>query len=146
MVRATSLAKAAISIASTPSEINSPAPDPTMPTPRTRSVAGSMTSLVKPSIRSMVTARPEAPQGNFAVRFAPDRNQYSVENFFPFFHIRTVEAHANSVGFLFHSCHRSVEHDGIENRFHTFVERKNQIAVSARQEAAGHFNHGDFRA
>ena len=44
-----SAAVAPISIASTPSAISSPASVPTMPTPRMRSVSGSMTSLVTPS-------------------------------------------------------------------------------------------------
>src|SRR5581483_5260783 len=66
IVSATSFARAAISIASVPSAINSPAPAPTMPTPSTRSLAGSRMSLVMPSVRSRVRARPEAAQGNFA--------------------------------------------------------------------------------
>ena len=37
-----------------------------MPTPRMRSVSGSMISLVKPSGRSKDNARPEAAQGNLA--------------------------------------------------------------------------------
>ena len=45
MVSAMSFARAAISMASVPSAISSPAPAPTMPTPSTRSVAGSMTSF-----------------------------------------------------------------------------------------------------
>ncbi len=45
---------AAISIASTPSAISSPAPAPTIPTPSTRSVFGSRMSLVTPSVRSIV--------------------------------------------------------------------------------------------
>src|SRR5260221_14714496 len=64
----TSAAKAHISMASTPSAISSPAPAPTMPTPSTRSVFGSMSSLVRPSGRSSVTARPEAAHGNLAMR------------------------------------------------------------------------------
>ena len=67
MLRATSLANAAISTASTPSEISSPAPMPTIPMPSTRSVFGSTMSLVMPSVRSRVRARPEAAQGNFAI-------------------------------------------------------------------------------
>src|ERR1700679_65209 len=66
MVMPTSAARAHISMASTPSAINSPAPAPTMPTPRTRSVFGSMSNLVRPSGRSMVTGRPDAAQGNLA--------------------------------------------------------------------------------
>ena len=58
-----SAAVAPISTASTASAISSPAPGPTMPTPRTRSVFGSMTSLVTPSVRSSVIARPDAPHG-----------------------------------------------------------------------------------
>ena len=42
------------------------APVPTKPTPRTRSVSGSKISLVKPSVRSRVAARPEAAQGKRA--------------------------------------------------------------------------------
>ena len=57
-------AVAPISIASTPSAISSPAPEPTMPTPRMRSVSGSISSLVMPSTRSMAMARPDAGHGN----------------------------------------------------------------------------------
>ena len=46
-----------------PSAISSPAPDPTMPTPRTRSVSGSISILVMPSTRSIAIARPDAGQG-----------------------------------------------------------------------------------
>ena len=49
---------------STPSAISSPAPGPTMPTPRMRSVFGSSISLVMPSVRSSVIARPDAAHGN----------------------------------------------------------------------------------
>src|SRR6266571_1755890 len=66
IVNATSFASAPISIARTPSAISSPAPAPTMPTPSTRSLCGSRISLVMPSVRSRVIARPEAAQGNFA--------------------------------------------------------------------------------
>ena len=65
------VAVAPISIASTPSAISSPAPGPTMPTPRMRSVSGSRISFVRPSVRSSVIARPEAPHGNFATRHLP---------------------------------------------------------------------------
>ena len=46
--------------------MSSPAPLPTIPTPRMRSVPGSIRSLVSPSIRSSVMARPDAAHGNFA--------------------------------------------------------------------------------
>ena len=59
-------ATAAISMASTPSAINSPAPAPTIPTPNTRSVSGSMISLVRPSLRPNVVALPDARQGKRA--------------------------------------------------------------------------------
>ena len=65
MVIARSVATAAISIASMPSAIISPAPAPTMPTPSTRSVFGSKRILVRPSVRPIDVARPEAPHGNF---------------------------------------------------------------------------------
>ena len=58
-----SVASAAISTASTPSAISSPAPAPTMPTPRTRSVSGSMTSFVRPSGRSIATRAAERGPG-----------------------------------------------------------------------------------
>ena len=54
-------------MASVPSEISSPAPTPAIPTPRMRSVSGSMISFVKPSGRSSVVARPEAAHGYFAI-------------------------------------------------------------------------------
>ena len=62
-----SSAVAPISMASAPSEISSPAPDPTRPTPRIRPVFFSTISLVSPSGRSMLMARPLAPQGNLAM-------------------------------------------------------------------------------
>src|SRR5205807_8600129 len=55
--------EAAISTASTPSPINSPAPTPTIPTPSTHSLLGSTINLVNPSVRPSVRARPEAIQG-----------------------------------------------------------------------------------
>ena len=67
MVSLRSVAVAPISIASTPSAISSPAPGPTRPTPSTRSVSGSRISFVRPSVRSSVIARPDAPHGNFAI-------------------------------------------------------------------------------
>src|SRR6478752_3738650 len=80
MVNATSLASAAISIASTPSAIISPAPAPTMPTPSTRSVCGSSISFVIPSGRSRVIARPDAAQGNFATGEDPRRDRIGLES------------------------------------------------------------------
>ena len=52
-----------ISMATTASAISSPAPLPTMPQPSTRSVAGSMIHLVRPSVRPMAIARPLACHG-----------------------------------------------------------------------------------
>ena len=48
--------------------ISSPAPGPQMPTPRMRSVSGSMISLVMPSVRSKVSARPTRPTGTWPLR------------------------------------------------------------------------------
>ena len=73
-----------------PSAISSPAPTPTMPTPRMRSVSGSMMSFVRPSGRSSVVARPEAAQGYFATsigRFC----------FFASVSVRPVHASSGSV-------------------------------------------------
>ena len=66
MVTATSSTSAAVSTASVASAINSPAPGPTMPTPSTRPDEASATSLVRPSERPIVAARPEAAHWNFA--------------------------------------------------------------------------------
>ncbi len=65
MLSSTSRATAPISIASTLSAIISPAPAPTIPTPRTRFDSGSTSIFVSPSVRPMATARPLAAQGNF---------------------------------------------------------------------------------
>src|SRR5438309_2009709 len=66
IVAARSSTVSAVSTASAPSAISSPAPGPTMPTPRTRPVSPSATSLVSPSARPRVVARPEAAHWNFA--------------------------------------------------------------------------------
>src|SRR5215472_8450301 len=66
MVTARSSAVTAVSMASAASAISSPAPGPTMPTPITRLEAASTISLVSPSLRPMVAARPEAAHENFA--------------------------------------------------------------------------------
>src|SRR3954466_6172949 len=71
MVSFMSSAVAPISIASVPSAISSPAPEPTIPTPSTRAVFLSTTSLVRPSGRSTVIARLNAPHGNFGTRTPP---------------------------------------------------------------------------
>jgi len=65
---ARSRAVAPISMASTPSEISSPALVPTIPMPSTLSDSGSRMSFVNPSVRSKLTARPEAAQGNLVTR------------------------------------------------------------------------------
>ena len=62
---------APISMASTASVIRSPAPAPTMPQPRTRSVSGSISHLVSPSVRPRASARPLAAQGNWATSTRP---------------------------------------------------------------------------
>ena len=66
MVSARSSRVTALSMASAASAISSPAPGPTIPAPMTRPDAASTTSLVSPSLRPMVAARPEAAHGNFA--------------------------------------------------------------------------------
>ena len=66
MVWPMSLASQPISMARASSAIRSPACTPTMPAPMMRSLASSKMSLVKPSVRPMPTARPEAAHGNFA--------------------------------------------------------------------------------
>src|SRR5206468_11695847 len=71
MVTARSSAVTAVSMASAASAISSPAPGPVMPTPSTRPVAGSTMSLVSPSLRPIVAARPAAAQENFAPLTAP---------------------------------------------------------------------------
>src|SRR5882724_1315053 len=236
MVIAMSLARAAISTARTPSAISSPAPAPTMPTPSTRSLCGSRISLVIPSVRSRVIARPEAAQGNFAtlilrlslgeatpgnfgigknnrgngtwlkcnfvtcdrfdcgapfmrslvrqhglpghvadgvdhriirlqllvyldepawadprlsffkprnlgVRFASHGDQNLVENSFALLDLRPIEGDANSARFFLYRSDRSVQEDGFEALFHALVQRKNEIAVRARQQSRQHLNH-----
>src|SRR5258705_5806148 len=59
MVSARSSASNAVSIASAPSAISSPAPGPVMPTPRIRPDSGSASSFVTPSDRPSVVARPD---------------------------------------------------------------------------------------
>src|SRR5919197_1516060 len=66
MVAATSSAVRPHSTASVPSAISSPAPGPTIPTPSSRPDSGSAMSLVRPSARPSVAARPEAAHWNFA--------------------------------------------------------------------------------
>src|SRR6266850_335049 len=66
MVSATSSASKAVSTASAPSPMSSPAPGPTIPTPSTRPVSGSTISLVRPSLRPSVAARPDAAHWNLA--------------------------------------------------------------------------------
>jgi len=67
MVSAMSSASRPASIARTASASNSPALTPTIPAPSTRFVPGSRISFVRPSERPMLSARPEAAQGNPAV-------------------------------------------------------------------------------
>ena len=69
----TSNAVAPISMATTPCEISSPAPGPTIPIPNTRFDSGSTINLVSPSLRCSVLARPDADQGKratFTSRFS----------------------------------------------------------------------------
>ena len=66
IVAARSSASAAVSTASAPSAISSPAPGPTTPTPSTRPDSGSTISLVSPSERPRVAARPDAAHGKRA--------------------------------------------------------------------------------
>src|SRR5436853_265534 len=85
--------------------MSSPAPWPTMPTPRTRSVSGSMISFVTPSGLSNVSARPEAPHGIFqpkiiAIRRAPNGHEHAIVHFFFFNLIGTFgnDAHFFTLG------------------------------------------------
>src|SRR5207247_1006161 len=68
IVSARSSASSAASTASAASAISSPAPGPAMPAPSSRPDSGSTTSLVTPSLRPSVAARPDAAHWNFATR------------------------------------------------------------------------------
>jgi hypothetical protein len=64
-----SSALAPISIASAASAIRSPAFAPTMPAPKSRPLASSNGSLVRPSGRAMLSARPDAAQGKLPLPY-----------------------------------------------------------------------------
>jgi len=64
MLHPMSDATAPISIASTPSATNSPAPTPAVLAPSTRSVSGVRINFVTTSLRNSVVALPDGPHGN----------------------------------------------------------------------------------
>src|SRR5882672_7845750 len=67
IVAARSSTVIAVSTASAPSAMSSPAPGPTIPTPSTRPVSGSARIFVRPSLRPSVRARPEAAHSRLAI-------------------------------------------------------------------------------
>ena len=87
IVKLKSSASAPISIANTASDIKSPAPEPTIPTPRTLLLSGENNIFVFPFVEPTADARPLAAQGN---------SPFSYDIFFCFAYCSVSPAQATS--------------------------------------------------
>src|SRR5207237_532346 len=132
MVRARSSAVTAVSTASEASAISSPAPGPTMPTPSTRLVAASTTSFVRPSLRPMLAARPEA-----AHRPPADGNEDAIEGQA----LLTLDGGLDRAAGLLQPRHLRLQENGREHLLAASLERLHELTIHAGQEPVRHLHH-----
>src|SRR5437867_4203699 len=122
--------------------MSSPAPGPTMPTPRTRPESGSAMSFVRPSLRPSVKARPAAAHSgaletqSSTGRPPADRDERAVESC----DAVAVEARLDRRASFDERRHSGAEADLGEELLAPAGEQVNERPVDARQEAVGHFH------
>src|SRR5207249_1962825 len=155
-----SVAFAPISMPRTPSAISSPAPGPTRPTPSSRSVSGSSTSFVRPSVRSSVIARPEAPHGNLAITtprlsfaacvsvspaHASSGSVHATEHLLLRIH-SAFERDADALLLPLQRYHLRVQQHTLHRLRDTLREDVDEIPIGARQQARCHLYDRDRAA
>src|ERR1035438_605845 len=84
--------------------------------------------------------------GDLGIRPAANGHQHAVEDLLFFFYVWTIERYADSGLFVLERFDRGVQQDRGEKFFQAFVQREDQVAVGAGQQAGHHFYAGHFGA